>query len=97
MYAKPIDGALKRAPIYITVNGANVWNASAEDYLSLGWYPVIYTDEPETDEDHYAVASWSQESDCIRQTWTIVEIPKPTDEDEISDEEAMRILMGEDL
>lgn len=97
MYAKLIDGALKRAPIYITVNGANVWNASVEDYLSLGWYPVIYTDAPETDDKHYAESSWSQESDCIRQVWTIVEIPEPTDEDEISDEEAMRILMGEDL
>ncbi len=93
MYARLKDNGLEKAPIYITVNGANVWNASAEDYLRLGWYPVIYTDAPETDEDHYAEASWEQESDCIRQTWTVIE---RSDDEEIDYDEAGHILLGED-
>lgn len=97
MYAKLESEALIKAPKYITVDDAHVWNATEEDYLSLGWYPVIYTDAPDTDDKHYAESAWTQESDCIRQTWTVIEIPEPTDEDEISDEDAMRILMGESL
>ena len=93
MYAKLIEGILQEAPVYITVGNQHVWNAPASEYLAQGWYPVIYTDEPETDEDHYAVASWSQESDCIRQTWTVVE---RSDDEEIAYDEAGHILLGEE-
>lgn len=97
MYAKLESGVLKYAPKYITVDGSNVWNASASDYIALGWYPVIYTDAPEIDEHHEAIPSWSQESVCIRQTWTVIEIPEPSDDDELDDEQVARVLMGETL
>lgn len=97
MYAKLIDSELTTAPKYLTVNELHVWNASASEYIAQGWYPVIYTEAPETDEHHYAESSWEQESDCIRQTWTVVEIPKPQDDDELDEAQAMAVLLGEKL
>lgn len=97
MLAKLVDGKLVKAPVSIQIDDYNVWNASEEQYIAQGWYPVIYTDAPDTDVRHYAEYSWSQESDCIRQTWTVYEIPEPSDDDEIDDMQVMAVLMGEEL
>ena len=97
MYGKLESGELIKAPVYLTIQDQNIWNAPAEDYLSLGWFPVILEDYPECDESHYAESSWEQVDDEIHQVWTIVEIPVPEDDDELSDEQAMIVLMGGDL
>lgn len=95
MFGKLVDGALVTAPKVLLIDGMKVWNASAENYASLGWYPVVYTDSPETDPWHYAECFWEQDEHCIRQKWTVKEIPEPQDEDEIDDAQVMSILMGE--
>lgn len=97
MLAKLEDGKLVKAPVYIPVDGFNVWNATEEQYLEQGWYPVVYVDAPYTDAWHYAEYTWVQETDCIRQTWTVHEIPEPSDEDEIDDSQVLSILTGDSV
>lgn len=94
MWGKLVNGALVKAPVCITVGEFTVWNATAEEYKEQGWYPVIYTEEPVVDEWHYAEPSWVQEEDCIRRVWTIEVLPEPSDEDELSDDDVMKILTG---
>ena len=97
MYAKLINGALQKAPLYLEIDSEHVWNASEAQHRSCGYYPVVFTDCPDTDDQHFAEASWQQREDDILQVWTIIEIPEPDDDDEISDEDAWRVIIGEGL
>lgn len=87
MYAKLENGKLIKAPYYLTINNQKVWNASANDYLSQGWYPVIHTEAPTTEEGYHAESSWAQEGDEIVQTWTVVE-------NEVTADDILDILTG---
>lgn len=88
MYAKLIDGALQTAPRKLIIDDAQVWNASAEEYLAKGWKPVTFTQEPDPEEGFYFVPGWKETAKKITQTWTKEAIP-----DFVSDSEALAELM----
>lgn len=88
MYAKLIDGSLIMAPRSLIVGDRRVWNAPGVEYVAQGWMPVVMTEAPETDNQHYAEASWTLDGNSIVQVWTIVE-SEPTAED------ILDILTGE--
>ena len=88
MYAKFENEILVFAPNSLIVGDTKVWNAPASEYLAQGWYPVIYTDAPETEEGYHAESHWEQDDNSIVQVWEVVE-------DEPSAEEIMDILMGD--
>jgi len=92
MYGRLENNQLIGAPKNLVIDGQNVWNASAEDHLSQGWYPVIASDPPITDELHYAESYWEFKDNKIRQEWVIKQIDTET-EDMV---EAARILLGMD-
>lgn len=89
MYAKLENGILKYAPKNLIINGAKVWNASEADHIAQGWYPIVKTEAPTTEEDYYAEAYYEQEGNQIVQKWEI-KVAEPTAE------ELLGIITGEE-
>lgn len=94
MYAKLINGALRRAPKKITHNNRIVFNPPGELLKELGYYQVVYTDMPmDAPEGQRYEPSWVQGEAEITQAWNLVddpEIPEP----ELSADETLNIIMG---
>lgn len=90
-YAKLIDGNLSYAPNPILNNGFRIGNPPQEIYLDEGYKPVSLTDQPEPRGVGWWVETWSETEEAIVQGWTWHEA---ADEDEISPEEALQILLG---
>ena len=88
MYGKLIDGAIVVAPVKLTIDDKQVWNAPSDVYLSLGWKPVCQTAPPEPEEGFYFISGWKETSKKITQTWTKAEAP-----DIVSDSEALAELL----
>ena len=92
MYAQLIDGVLRYAPKKVVVGDTLIFNPTGETLETLGYYPVEYTDMPDdAPEGYHYEGGWHQGQTSIIQVWTLVE-----DDDEITDEEAFAILMGEE-
>lgn len=96
MYAKLIDGQLVYAPrkMNTEIEGEPyvVYNPPEEMLLEAGYLPVRYTDMPEPPEDYHYEATWGEESGEIVQGWELVS----NEEMEISGEEALAIILGEE-
>lgn len=92
MYGRLENSQLVFAPKKIVVDEQNVWNAPPEEYLSQGWFPLVFTEPPTTDELHYAESYWEFKDNEIKQEWTIKQVDTET-EDMV---EAARILLGMD-
>ena len=92
-HAKLIDGALVFAPrkVNTTIDGEPyvVYNPSAELLEEQGWLPVVYTDPPEAPEGYHYEPTYTEDGGEIVQGWVLVEDP-----DDISDSEALEIIMG---
>lgn len=56
-----------------------------------GYLPMVWTVPPKAEEGYEALFYWAIESDAITQTWEVVEVS----EEELSDEEALSVLIGE--
>ena len=82
MYGKIVDGAFFRAPSRMT----------EEDAIHNGYKPVVLTPPPYYDNLHDAVERLEDTDDAIVRHWDIVELPEP--DPELSDEEALAILLG---
>lgn len=89
-YAKLENSILTYAPKFLVISGVKVWNASESDYIEQGWYPVIRTDAPVTEDGYYAEAYYEQEGDQIVQKWEI-KVAEPTAE------ELLAIITGESV
>lgn len=98
MYAKLIDGALIYAPrkMNTEIDGEPyvVYNPPAELLEADGWLPVIETEPPGDAPDGYhyeaTYTEWQTETGReILQEWELVQDP-----DDISDSEALEIIMG---
>ena len=89
MYAKLINGAIRYAPKHITIGNENIWNASAEQMLSVGYKLVVFTDAPEAPEGYYYESGWEEKAETIEQTWTLTKLP-----DDIDEYEAYQIIVG---
>ena len=78
-YARLNGQELVPAPKTAEVNGLTVCNPTREQYISIGWYPVVFTECPELDPEsgNMAVPHWEQAGAEIRQVWEIVPVPEP--------------------
>lgn len=75
MYAKLINGQLRRAPKTVQWSGHMVNNPSADKLIQLGYKEVTYTDAPsDASEGKHYEPSWV-EGDTITQVWTLVDDP----------------------
>ena len=81
-YAKRINNHISFAPCRMRIDGDWVYNPTDAQLLAEGYLPIIEADPPVTDEQHYAVPHWTEQSRQIVQSWTVEEIP-------ITDEEAL--------
>lgn len=101
MYAKLINGSLKRAPKKVAHKGKIIVNPPEDVLLELGYYPVIYTDIPEAPEGQYAESSWVQGNNEIIQIWNFVdnptapEVAEPTEGERIEALEAAVFELAE--
>lgn len=89
MYGKLINGELKTAPVKLIENGLVTYSPSEEMYLRHGWFPVIFTEQPEADPGYYYISSWEEQNNSIIQVWERVIIP------DLTAEEIVNILTGE--
>lgn len=90
-YAKLINGSIIYAPNPILHDGLWYGNPPAEVYLTEGYKPVTYADQPEPQGVGRWEEKWTETDEAIVQGWVWHEA---TDEDEISPEEALDMLMG---
>lgn len=90
-YAKLINGSIFYAPNPIRHSGMWYGNPPADVLEDEGYKPVSLTDQPEPPGVGWWVETWTETEDAIVQGWTWHEA---TDEDEISPEEALQILLG---
>lgn len=74
-YANLINNYPRYAPKMLVHNDTKIFNPSDDLYIAHGYLPVIETDAPTTDDEHYAVPSWKEENGQIVQEWSVEEIP----------------------
>lgn len=92
-YAKLIDGYPVYAPNPIIVDGKRIGNPPPEVYRANGYKPVNYTEQPEPPGVGHWEETWTETGEAVVQGWSW---HVATDEDEISDSEALNILSGGD-
>ena len=89
MYGKLIDGELRGAPRPIRTENGDVFTTDPALLLQYGYKPIIMAEYPS--DGKYYTDSWTETETEIRQVWT--EQPQ-TDDDPISDSEALEIITG---
>lgn len=92
-YAKLINNYPSYAPRRMRIGDAWVYNPTGEQLLAEGYLPVVETEPPETDAQHYAEPHWAEQNNQIVQSWTVEEIPY---DDTADKAEAYDILMGDE-
>ena len=90
-YAKLIAGELIFATNPIHHAGMVRYNPPGSVYEAKGYKPVQYTDQPEPQGVGRWDETWAETDEAIVQGWSWHEA---TDEDEISDTEALDMLLG---
>ena len=93
MFAILKGQTLFQAPNPVLHNGYRIGNPPPEVYLAERYKPVTYTDRPEPRGIGHWEETWTETAEAIVQGW---EWHEATDEDEISDTEAVQMLMGGD-
>lgn len=76
-YAKLINNYPSYAPRRLRIGSAWVYNPTNTQLLAEGYLPVVETEPPETDAQHYAEPHWTEQNGQIVQSWT-VEVAEPT-------------------
>ena len=84
-YANLINNYPRYAPKMLVQNDTKIFNPSDDLYIAHGYLPVIETDAPTTDDEHYAVPSWKEENGRIVQEWSVEEIPDEATESDYID------------
>lgn len=94
MYAKLMSGTLRSAPKKVDYNGKTIFNPPEDVLLDMGYLPVTHTDMPTdaSNGQHYE-SHWEQTDTEIVQVWTLADNPAEP-EPELSDDEALNIIMG---
>lgn len=67
------EGKLQYSPNPLIIDGEKHWTNIKERYLSQGYYPVVYTEEPEK-EGYYYQSYFELENEAIVQKWKEYEI-----------------------
>ena len=89
MYGKLVGGELCGAPRPIRTENGDVFTNDPTLLLQYGYKPIITADYP-SDGKNY-IAAWTETETEITQTWTEVQ---QSDDDPISDSEALEIITG---
>ena len=91
MYGKLVNGELRGAPRPIKTSEGDVFTTDPALLLQYGYKPIITAVYPS--DGKYYTDSWTETETEITQVWT--EQPQ-TDNDPISDSEALEIITGGD-
>ena len=90
MYGKLIEGNLQIAPKKLNGDGVVVYNPPSEMYITQGWKPVEYTEQPDDPPaGYYYESGWEEQTNAIIQTWILMPLP-----DDIDESEAYDIIFG---
>lgn len=89
MYGKLINGELRGAPRPIKTADGDVFTNDPALLLQYGYKPIITAEYPSDGKSY--IDSWAETETEITQIWT--ELPQ-TDDDPISDSEALEIITG---
>ena len=89
MYGKLINGELRGAPRPIRTENGDVFTNDPALLLHYGYKPIITAEYPSDGKSY--IDSWAETETEITQIWT--ELPQ-TDNDPISDSEALEIITG---
>ena len=89
MYGKLVNGELRGAPRPIKTSEGDVFTNDPALLLQYGYKPIILTEYPSDGKSY--INSWAETETEITQIWT--ELPQ-TDDDPISDSEALEIITG---
>jgi UTP-glucose-1-phosphate uridylyltransferase len=76
-------------PFAVLLGDDVVYNPPGEIYLEQGWLPVRYTEPPAAEDGWHYEERWAEDGGEIVQGWELVKDP-----DDISPDEAMKILLG---
>ena len=89
MYGKLVNGELRGAPRPLKTADGDVFTNDPALLLQYGYKPIITVEYPS--DGKYYTGSWTETETEITQIWT--ELPQ-TDDDPISDSEALEIITG---
>ena len=89
MYGKLIDGELRGAPRPIRTENGDVFTTDPALLLHYGYKPIIMAEYPSDGKSY--IDSWAETETEITQIWTEVQ---QSDDDPISDSEALEIITG---
>ena len=89
MFGKLVDGELRGAPRPLKTKNGDVFTNDPALLLQYGYKPIILTEYPSDGKSY--IDSWAETETEITQIWT--EQPQ-TDDDPISDSEALEIITG---
>lgn len=89
IYGKLVDGELRGAPNPLKTEESYIFTNNAAIYLANGYKPIILTDSPSDGKSY--LSSWTETETEIIQVWTEVQ---QSDNDSISDSEALTIITG---
>ena len=89
MFGKLLNGELRGAPRPIKTSEGDVFTTDPALLLQYGYKPIITAVYPS--DGGYYTESWTETETEIKQVWT--ELPQ-TDDDPISDSEALEIITG---
>jgi hypothetical protein len=89
IYGKLIGGALHGAPRPIRTENGDVFTTDPNLLLQYGYKPIILTEYPSDGKSY--IDSWAETETEITQVWTEVQ---QSDDDPISDSEALEIITG---
>ena len=89
MYGKLVNGELRGAPRPIRTENGDVFTNDPAIYHANGYKPIITAEYPSDGKSY--IDSWTETETEITQIWT--EQPQ-TDDDPISDSEALEIITG---
>jgi hypothetical protein len=95
-YARLDRGNFEYAPNILYVGDKQIINASAEEYVSFGWLPIIKSEMPESDNGYYFTPIYTESDGKIIQQWEKHEIPdEATETDYINALEDLGVNFGE--
>ena len=89
IYGKLVGGELHGAPRPIRTENGDVFTNDPALLLQYGYKPIITADYPSDGKSY--IDSWAETETEITQTWTEVQ---QSDDDPISDSEALEIITG---
>ena len=91
-YARLDRGNFEYAPNKLVIGDRQIFNASAEEYASLGWLPIVKTEQPESGDGFYFTPTYTESDGRIIQQWEKVEYePEATEEDYINSLEELGV------